>query len=154
MKAIEVALAISGADKVNVVGWCVGGTILSSALAVLRARGDETVASLTLLTTMLDFRDPGDLGVFIDEQGVSQREQTIGKGGIYPGSGTRLRVPDAARQRPDLALRGQQLPEGQVARRLRPAVLERRRAPTCPGRCTPGTCATCTWRTTCACRTG
>ena len=86
MKAIEVALAVSGADKVNAVGWCVGGTILSSALAVMRARGDESVASLTLLTTMLDFREPGDLGVFIDEQGVAQREQTIGQGGIYPGS--------------------------------------------------------------------
>ncbi len=86
MKAIEVALAVSGADRVNAVGWCVGGTILSSALAVMRARGDESVASLTLLTTMLDFRDAGDLGVFIDEQGVAQREQTIGQGGIYPGS--------------------------------------------------------------------
>ena len=86
MKAIEVALAVSGADKVNAVGWCVGGTILSSALAVLGARGDESVASLTLLTTMLDFCEPGDLGVFIDEQGVSQREQTIGQGGIYPGA--------------------------------------------------------------------
>jgi polyhydroxyalkanoate synthase subunit PhaC len=86
MKAIEVALAVSGADKVNAVGWCVGGTILSSALAVMRARGDESVASLTLLTTMLDFREPGDLGVFIDEQGVAQREQAIGQGGIYPGA--------------------------------------------------------------------
>jgi polyhydroxyalkanoate synthase len=86
MKAIEVALAVSGADKVNAVGWCVGGTILSSALAVMRAQGDESVASLTLLTTMLDFRDPGDLGVFIDEQGVAKREQTIGKGGIYSGA--------------------------------------------------------------------
>ena len=86
MKAIEVALAISGADKLNAVGWCVGGTILSSALAVLRAQGDNSVASMTLLTTMLDFRDPGDLGVFIDEQGVAQREQAIGKGGIYPGA--------------------------------------------------------------------
>jgi polyhydroxyalkanoate synthase len=86
IKAIEVALAVSGADKVNAVGWCVGGTILASALAVMRARGDATVASLTLLTTMLDFREPGDLGVFIDEQGVAQREQTIGQGGIYPGS--------------------------------------------------------------------
>ena len=85
MKAIEVARSISGADKVNAVGWCVGGTILSSALAVLRARGDKSVASLTLLTTMLDFREPGDLGVFIDEQGVSKREQEIGQGGIYPG---------------------------------------------------------------------
>jgi polyhydroxyalkanoate synthase len=86
MKAIEVALAISGADKVNALGWCVGGTITSSALAVQRARGDKSVASLTLLTTMLDFRDPGDLGVFIDEQGVAKREQTIGGGGIYPGA--------------------------------------------------------------------
>jgi len=86
MKAIEVALAISGADKVNALGWCVGGTMLSSALAVMRSQGDKRVASLTLLTTMLDFRDPGDLGVFIDEQGVSQREQTIGSGGIYPGA--------------------------------------------------------------------
>jgi len=85
-KAIEVALAISGADKVNAVGWCVGGTILSSALAVMRAKGDTSVASLTLLTTMLDFREAGDLGVFIDEQGVAQREQTIGKGGIYSGA--------------------------------------------------------------------
>ena len=86
MKAIEVALAVSAADKVNAVGWCVGGTILSSALAVLCAQGDKSVASLTLLTTMLDFREPGDLGVFIDEQGVAQREQTIGQGGIYPGA--------------------------------------------------------------------
>ncbi|CAN7720089.1 class I poly(R)-hydroxyalkanoic acid synthase [Variovorax sp. LjRoot290] len=86
MKAIAVTHQVSGADKVNAVGWCVGGTILSSALAVLRARGDVSVASLTLLTTLLDFREPGDLGVFIDEQGVRQREQAIGKGGIYPGA--------------------------------------------------------------------
>src|SRR6266702_384399 len=86
IKAIEVGRAISGADKVNTVGWCVGGTILSSALAVLRARGDESVASVTLLTTMLDFREPGDLGVFVDEESVRQRELTIGKEGIYRGA--------------------------------------------------------------------
>ena len=86
IRAIEVALAISGADKLNALGWCVGGTILSSALAVLRARSDTSVGSLTLLTTMLDFCDPGELGIFIDEQGVSARERSIGKGGIYPGT--------------------------------------------------------------------
>ena len=86
MRAIEIVRSISGADKINVVGWCVGGTILSSALAILRTRGDESVASVTLLTTMLDFREPGDLGVFIDEQSVHQREQTIGKNGIYRGA--------------------------------------------------------------------
>ena len=85
-RAIEIAHSITGADKVNVVGWCVGGTILSSALAILRTRGDESVASVTLLTTMLDFREPGDLGVFVDEESVRQREQTIGNGGIYRGA--------------------------------------------------------------------
>lgn len=86
IKAISVAREVTGADRVNTLGWCVGGTILSSALAVLRGRGDESVSSLTLLTTMLDFGNPGDLGVFIDEQGVRAREETIGRGGIYPGA--------------------------------------------------------------------
>jgi polyhydroxyalkanoate synthase len=85
MEAISIAQAICSSDKVNAVGWCVGGTILASALAVLRRRGEERVASLTLLTTMLDFAEPGDLGVFVDEQTVQQREQTIGRGGIYSG---------------------------------------------------------------------
>ncbi|MGF6780763.1 class I poly(R)-hydroxyalkanoic acid synthase [Paraburkholderia sp. GAS334] len=85
MKAIEIALAITGADKVNALGWCVGGTMLASALAILRARGDETVASLTLLTTLLDFDEPGDLGAYINEAGVEQCEASIGRGGLYPG---------------------------------------------------------------------
>ena len=86
MLALDLARQIAHADKVNAVGWCVGGTILSSALAVMSARGQVPVASLTLLTTMLDFREPGDLGVFIDAQSVAMREQTIGGGGIYPGA--------------------------------------------------------------------
>lgn len=85
MQAIDVVLAITGADKANTVGWCVGGTLLSSALAVTRARNEDKVASVTLLTTMLDFSDPGDLGVFIDEPTVAQREMAIGRGGIYSG---------------------------------------------------------------------
>ena len=85
MKAIEVTRAVSRADKVNALGWCVGGTMLSSALAVMRANGDESVSSATLLTALLDFSEPGDLGVFVDEAGVSMREQTIGRGGLYPG---------------------------------------------------------------------
>ena len=86
MRGMEITRSISGADKINVVGWCVGGTILSSALAILRTRGDESVATVTLLTTMLDFREPGDLGVFVDEESVRQREQTIGRRGIYRGA--------------------------------------------------------------------
>ena len=85
LKAIEVACTVSGQEQVNALGFCVGGTLLSTALAVLAARGETPVASLTLLTTLLDFSDTGVLDVFIDEAQVSLREQTIGKGGLMPG---------------------------------------------------------------------
>ncbi len=85
LKGLEVSRAISGASQVNALGWCVGGTLLTSAVAVQEARGEDTVASMTLLTTMLDFTDPGDLGHLLDEATVVAREQTIGNGGIYPG---------------------------------------------------------------------
>ena len=85
LKAIEVVRAISKSDKINTLGFCVGGTLLASALAVLRARGEDRVASSTFLATMLDFTHPGDIGVFIDEASVAAREAAIGKGGIFSG---------------------------------------------------------------------
>jgi polyhydroxyalkanoate synthase len=83
--AIEAALDIGGAKQVNVLGFCVGGTLLSAALAVLAARGKKPASSLTLLTTMLDFTDVGTIDVYVDEAQVSQREQAIAKGGLMPG---------------------------------------------------------------------
>ena len=85
MKAVEVALDISRADRVNTLGFCVGGTLLASALAVLAARGDDTVASLTLLTAMLDFSDTGELGLMVDEASVASREKALGNGGLLKG---------------------------------------------------------------------
>ncbi|MFM9966852.1 MAG: PHA/PHB synthase family protein, partial [Burkholderiales bacterium] len=85
MDAIDAASDIARADKINVLGFCVGGTLLASALAVLAAEGEDRVASITLLATMLDFSDPGELGMFIDEQNVAKRESAIGKGGVLPG---------------------------------------------------------------------
>jgi polyhydroxyalkanoate synthase len=85
IEAIKQTRAACSADKINAVGWCVGGTILSCALAILKEKGSEAVASATLLTTMLDFDDPGDLGVFVDEASVAMREQTIGKSGLFSG---------------------------------------------------------------------
>jgi polyhydroxyalkanoate synthase len=85
MKAIDVAQAICGSEKVNVLGFCVGGTLLASALAVLRARADERIASLTLLATMLDFSDTGELSVFIDDSYVLKRELDFAEGGLLPG---------------------------------------------------------------------
>ena len=86
MQAIDVALAISRADQVNTLGFCVGGTLLASALGVMAARGDDKVASLTLLTTMLDFTDTGEIGLLVSEQGVASREAAIGQGGLLKGS--------------------------------------------------------------------
>lgn len=78
IEAIRVAREIAAQDRINVLGFCVGGTILSTALAVLAARGQHPAASLTLLTTLLDFSDTGILDVFVDQAQVEMREQTIG----------------------------------------------------------------------------
>lgn len=85
LTAIRVMQRICGVSQVNALGFCVGGTILTSALAVARQRGDDPVASLTLLTTLLDFSDAGEIGYFVDEQLVAAHEASIGKGGLFPG---------------------------------------------------------------------
>ncbi len=85
-KALDVAKAIAHSDRVNALGFCVGGTLLATALAVQAAKGENSVESVTFLATMLDFAAPGQLGVFIDEAGVAAREAAIGKGGILPGA--------------------------------------------------------------------
>jgi len=85
LKALEVARAICAAEKVNALGFCVGGTMLGAGLAVMAARGDNRVESATFLASMLDFADTGDIGLFIDEASVVVREAAIGKGGIMPG---------------------------------------------------------------------
>ena len=78
IRAIEVVREISGAETINTLGFCVGGTLLSTALGVLAARGEQPAHSLTLLTTLLDFTDTGILDVFVDEASVRLREMTIG----------------------------------------------------------------------------
>ena len=85
IKAIEVVKEIGSTDQINVLGFCVGGTLTSTALAVLAARKKDYVASLTLLTTLLDFTDTGILDVFIDEGTVKLRESTIGGEGGHFG---------------------------------------------------------------------
>ncbi len=86
LKAIDTVSQISGREQINTLGFCVGGTMLATALAVAAARGQHPAASMTLLTAMLDFSDTGVLDVFVDEAHVQMREQTIGgKNGSPPG---------------------------------------------------------------------
>ncbi len=76
--AIRAVQAITGRTTLDMLGFCVGGTIVSTALAVLAARGEQPAASLTLLTTLLDFSNTGILDLFVDEASVQLREMTIG----------------------------------------------------------------------------
>ena len=85
IQAIKVVQEIGGSKQINALGFCVGGTILSSALAVLAARGEKPVASATLLTTLIDFTDTGILDVFIDEAFVKFREGQFAEGGLMKG---------------------------------------------------------------------
>jgi len=86
LKALDVARDIGGADKLNALGFCVGGTILSAALSVAKARGEDRVASLTLLTSLLDFSDGGEVVNYVDAASVAAREAAIGKGGLLRGA--------------------------------------------------------------------
>ena len=85
IEAIRVAREISGSEQINALAFCVGGTLLASALAVLEGRNERPVASMTLMSTFLDFGDPGALGLFIDETVVEMREQQLGQGGLMTG---------------------------------------------------------------------
>jgi polyhydroxyalkanoate synthase len=85
LKAIAVVREIANSDQVHTLGFCVGGTILSCAAGVLAARGENQLATITLLTTMIDFADTGEIGLLIDENSTALREATIGRGGILPG---------------------------------------------------------------------
>jgi polyhydroxyalkanoate synthase subunit PhaC len=94
IKAISVVQEISGAKQINTLGFCVGGTILATALAVLAARGEKPAASVTLLTTFLDFSSTGVLDIFIDEAMVQLREMTLGP--ASPGGGGLLKGKELA----------------------------------------------------------
>ena len=84
-EATRVVKEITGEKKMNAVAWCIGGTILGSALGVMQQKRDASIASATFLTTLLDFSDPGDLGVFLDEKEVDMREAQVSKDGVMSG---------------------------------------------------------------------
>ncbi|ORU90593.1 MAG: class I poly(R)-hydroxyalkanoic acid synthase [Cycloclasticus sp. symbiont of Poecilosclerida sp. M] len=83
--AIEAVKEISNAKKINGVAWCIGGTMLATTMAVLASKRKKPFATATFFTTLLDFSDPGELGVFIDESQVQQHEHKLAEGGVMPG---------------------------------------------------------------------
>ena len=85
LQAVETTRTISGTSKINTLGFCIGGTLLTCALAILKSRRRNHVASATLLTTMLEYSDTGDISVFVDDAYVDKREAELKDGGIVQG---------------------------------------------------------------------
>jgi polyhydroxyalkanoate synthase len=85
VESIEAVQKICKAKTINTLGFCVGGTILATALAALAARGEKPAESMTLMTTLLDFSDVGELGLFVDPASVAYRESTLGTRGLLSG---------------------------------------------------------------------
>src|SRR5688572_7927728 len=75
-----------GERKVNVIGYCLGGTLLGAMLAYLAHKGEERVAAATFFVSLLDFSQPGELGVFIDEGQVANLERKMNQRGYLEGS--------------------------------------------------------------------
>lgn len=83
--ALDVIEKATGADGVNAIGYCVGGTLLSVALAHAAETGDERIKSATLFATQVDFSHAGDLKVFVDEEQVADVERKMSARGYLEG---------------------------------------------------------------------
>ena len=84
--AVDAIGQATGENDVTAVGYCVGGTLLSVALAHMAATGDKRISSATLFTTQVDFTDPGELKVFVDEAQISATEAEMAKTGYLDGA--------------------------------------------------------------------
>ena len=88
--ALEAIEQATGEPAANVVGYCIGGTLLACTLAYIAGKGDKTLSgrikSATFLTSMVDFDEPGELGVFIDEQQLANLDQSMAKRGYLEGN--------------------------------------------------------------------
>jgi len=83
LEAIERA---TGEKQVNAIGYCIGGTLLAATLAYMAAKKDTRIKSATFLTSLVDFSDPGELGIFVDQDQLADLEQKMSKRGYLEGA--------------------------------------------------------------------
>ncbi|THF64038.1 class I poly(R)-hydroxyalkanoic acid synthase [Pseudothauera nasutitermitis] len=86
LAALDAIEQQTGEKEVNAAGYCLGGTLLATTLAYLAAKRQKRIAAATFFTTMTDFADPGELGVFIDETQVTSLEKKMFERGYLEGS--------------------------------------------------------------------
>ncbi|MDB5409567.1 MAG: phbC [Rhodospirillales bacterium] len=85
LAALDAMESATGEHEANVIGYCLGGTLLACTLAYLKAKGDERVVSATYLVTMVDFAEAGELSVFIDEEQLAALEERMKTTGYLEG---------------------------------------------------------------------
>jgi polyhydroxyalkanoate synthase len=86
LAAVDAVIRQTGSPKINALGYCVGGTLLASALAYMAAKGDDRIASATFLAAQVDFSEAGDLLVFIDDSQLKGLEEMMAEHGYLDGS--------------------------------------------------------------------
>ncbi|WP_372964589.1 PHA/PHB synthase family protein [Marinobacter sp.] len=85
LEAIEAVKKATGEEKMNAIGYCIGGTLLGSAMALMEKKKLKPIVSTTYLTTLLDFSDPGGIGVFINDHSIRGIERAMEKKGYFDG---------------------------------------------------------------------
>ncbi len=83
--ALEKVLAITGEEKANLLGFCIGGILLTTTLAYLAAKGDDRVNAATLLATMINLQDAGEMSVFVDDEQLQALDQKVSERGYMDG---------------------------------------------------------------------
>src|SRR5207237_303249 len=86
LAAMDAVSRATGEREMNVIGYCLGGTLLGATLGRLAAKNDDRVKSATYFVSLLDFSQPGELGVFIDEESVANLERRMNERGYLEGS--------------------------------------------------------------------
>lgn len=86
LAALDAIEAATGERLVNIIGYCLGGTLTASALAYMAVKNDKRIASATFFTTMVDFEEAGELSVFIDEEQLAALEEKMHERGYLEGS--------------------------------------------------------------------
>lgn len=86
LKALDAIQYDTGESEINAIGYCIGGTLLASSLAYMKATGDTRIKSATFFTTMLNFANPGELGLFIDDEQIKGLEGKMQETGYLDGS--------------------------------------------------------------------
>jgi polyhydroxyalkanoate synthase len=85
LAALDAMAQATGSREANVVGYCLGGTLLAATLAYLAAKRDRRIKTATFLASLTDFEEPGELGVFIDEEQLAAMDESMAKRGYLEG---------------------------------------------------------------------